>query len=100
MKPKREEGPGWGPGLLNSAWWEHAPCVGGFKIRSWVILVKDQKRISKCRWGWSDTLAAHADNPHRQRWTTAWPCGSLPLSTTTPSTNRCRGGGSATPQDE
>jgi len=37
MKPKREEGPGWGPGLLNSAWWEHAPCVGGFKIRGWAI---------------------------------------------------------------
>jgi hypothetical protein len=41
--------PGWGPGLLNSAWWEHAQCVGELKVRGWGVRMKDQKRIPKCR---------------------------------------------------
>ena len=41
--------PGWGPGLLNSAWWEHAQCVGGHKVRGLRVSMKHQKRISKCR---------------------------------------------------
>jgi hypothetical protein len=40
---------GWGPGLLNSAWWEHAQSVGGLNVRGLAVPMKDQKRISKRR---------------------------------------------------
>ena len=41
--------PGWGPGLLNSAWVGTRSGVGGLKVRGLAVPMKDQKRISKCR---------------------------------------------------
>ena len=38
-----------GTGPSDSAWWEHAQCVGERKVRGLPVPMKDQKRISKCR---------------------------------------------------
>ena len=51
--------PGWGPGLLNSAWWEHAQCVGGVNVRGLAAPMKDQSRIPKCRLAGA-TTSSHA----------------------------------------
>ena len=65
--PRRKEGPAWGPGLLNSAWWEHAQCVGERKVRGLAVPMKDQKRISKCR-RTGATTSSHASLHMFQGW--------------------------------
>jgi hypothetical protein len=37
-----------GAGPSDSAWWEHAQCVGERKVRGLPVPMKHQKRISKC----------------------------------------------------